>query len=598
VEQSVAQRVDAILVKKESSMSHELELDQSRRALRLRVSWFAMCICTGIAALNVWEWTQSGLVYKVGMAASMGLNVLLFLGSVMAQRLEREPLSLWLTLLTGPCTILGVLVFEAPAITVATITGALAMLLFVPDVVHPGFIRRAHWAGALFAAYVMGLCVRMVWRGFDLAPTTPELIVLVLGPFSLVVILWMLVLSIFAQLQRAIDESEQLRYAVDVQNTELLRANQAKSQFLANMSHELRTPLNAIIGYSEIIAEELEDDLDYNPVWGEDIVKVQRAGRHLLSLISDVLDLSKIEAGRMTVEHISIPLKELCQDLIETCAPLAAAHDNTLSLELDTQAAMMIGDRTKLRQVILNLLSNSAKFTSQGDIVLRVSQPNSTHVVFSVEDSGCGIPEATLERLFLPFEQADVSTTRTHGGTGLGLALVKELSQLLGGDVTVESRVGEGSSFHVSIPLMPPPSVDAPMISPRQPTPVPTTYATRRLIVIDDDVNALELISRHLSRKDWLVETFTQPEEALVHIAMVPKGIVIVDLMMPGMSGWQVLDELKKEGAEQSLSIIVMSILDERTQALERGADVFLLKPVRKNVLLQTLDRLHVQHEP
>ena len=220
------------------------------------------------------------------------------------------------------------------------------------------------------------------------------------------------------------------------------------------MSHELRTPLNAIIGYTELILEELEDTSDESATWNQDLLKVQDTSHHLLALIADVLDLSKVEASQMKVEHFEVSLTSFCQEVVELCKPLMLKHHNTLLLDLDIPDDMVIvTDRTKLRQILFNLLSNSAKFTSQGQVTLRVRQQDAAHLIISVSDTGIGIPESMKERLFEPFEQADSSTTRVHGGTGLGLTLVKALSVLLGGEVSMESQVQQGTTFYVMLPI-------------------------------------------------------------------------------------------------------------------------------------------------
>tara|TARA_B100000686_G_scaffold177543_1_gene184536 strand:+ start:1214 stop:2533 length:1320 start_codon:yes stop_codon:yes gene_type:complete len=430
-------------------MTREPSASLFRRHLTRQVASFAIVVCLGIASLNVWEGMTSGSPYKIGMAIGMGLNVVLFCISILAQRVvpHRDDISLISTLAAGPCTLLTVLIFEAPTITMATVTGALAMLLFLPQVLHSGLIRLTVWGLVLGGCYITGLGVRMALRGFDLASSVAELIVLVCGPCSLIIILWMIVHSILIQ-------KEALRQEIHEQNQELKRVNEVKSRFLANMSHELRTPLNAIIGYTELILEELEDTSDESATWNQDLLKVQDTSHHLLALIADVLDLSKVEASQMKVEHFEVSLTSFCQEVVELCKPLMLKHHNTLLLDLDIPDDMVIvTDRTKLRQILFNLLSNSAKFTSQGQVTLRVRQQDAAHLIISVSDTGIGIPESMKERLFEPFEQADSSTTRVHGGTGLGLTLVKALSVLLGGEVSMESQVQQGTTFYVMLPI-------------------------------------------------------------------------------------------------------------------------------------------------
>ncbi len=230
-------------------------------------------------------------------------------------------------------------------------------------------------------------------------------------------------------------------------------ANHAKSSFLASMSHELRTPLNAIIGYAEFLVEE-RSDIDEEES-ADVITKIAAAGRHLLGLINDILDLSKIEAGKMElfVEHLEVAV--ILGEVIATLKPLADAHNNRLTVEVDPMIGTMHSDSTKFRQILLNLLSNACKFTESGDIILRAKRGllgDAASIVIEVEDSGIGIAEDKLARLFQPFIQADVTTSSRYGGTGLGLAISKRLCQLMGGSITATSTLGRGSIFKVELP--------------------------------------------------------------------------------------------------------------------------------------------------
>ncbi|MGA8169309.1 MAG: HAMP domain-containing sensor histidine kinase [Methylocystis sp.] len=230
-------------------------------------------------------------------------------------------------------------------------------------------------------------------------------------------------------------------------------ANQAKSAFLANVSHELRTPLNAIIGYSEILAEGAQDSGRAEDL--ADLEKIRSAGKHLLSLIDDVLDLSKIEAGRMELHFEVFDVASIIEDVVSTITPLLGKNGNALELRCAEGLGAMRADLTKLRQALLNLLSNACKFTTRGTIVLNVARERAAGIEwmrFVIQDSGIGISAAQMGKLFQPFTQADTSTSKTYGGTGLGLVLTRSFCQMMGGDVTVESALGEGSTFTIRLP--------------------------------------------------------------------------------------------------------------------------------------------------
>ena len=249
-----------------------------------------------------------------------------------------------------------------------------------------------------------------------------------------------------SELAKAVEDAQTARREAE-------DANHAKSAFLANMSHELRTPLNAIIGYSEILAEDATESGDTSAL--KDLEKIQTAGRHLLDLINDVLDLSKIEAEKMTIDLETIDLDQFLRDIRHTVLPLSEKQSNRFEIALEGPPGHMLGDSTKIRQILFNLLSNAFKFTTAGEISLRVSRfagPHGDWVRFEVRDTGIGMDAAQLERIFEAFTQADTSTTRKYGGTGLGLAITKRFSMMLGGGIRVVSEPGIGSTFTVELP--------------------------------------------------------------------------------------------------------------------------------------------------
>ncbi len=374
------------------------------------------------------------------------------------------------------------------------------------------------------------------------------------------------------------------------------QANHAKSDFLAKMSHELRTPLNAIIGYSEMLQEEAEDmgDEAYTP----DLLKIQSAGKHLLALINDILDLSKIEAGRMDLYFETFEVGQMIDEVASTILPLAEKNGNRLEVKYPEDIGTMLGDLTKVRQTLFNLLSNACKFTEQGVIALE-AQPEQIDGVdwfeFRVTDSGIGMTPEQQEKVFEAFTQADSSTTRNYGGTGLGLAITKNFARMLKGDVTVVSEAGKGSTFTVRLPARgAEPGVQAPQDSlPDEPDIAPAIAdGAKTILVVDDDPAARDLLSRHLGRGGYRVVVASNGEEA-VHLAReISPDAITLDVLMPQMDGWAVLAALKEDPALESIPVTMLSIVDDRRIGYALGASDYLTKPIDREKLLTTLTRL------
>ena len=382
-------------------------------------------------------------------------------------------------------------------------------------------------------------------------------------------------------------------------------ANRTKSAFLANMSHELRTPMNAIIGYSEMLAEDAEDAgvAEFIP----DLNKIQSAGKHLLSLINDILDLSKIESGKMTVYLEAFDVKSLVEDVAATVKPLLAKNSNQLVMDIEPGLGAMTSDLTKVRQTLFNLLSNASKFTENGTITLSahvIKNGVSANVSFTVTDTGIGMTPEQCGKLFQAFSQADASTTRKYGGTGLGLAISRRFCQILGGDITVTSTPGTGSTFTVLLPLQ---SVDAssdtpPAVTNETSTAVAvgmssaaSTGAARGVIVvIDDDANVRHLMERFLTREGFTVHTAADGASGIELVRIHKPMAVTSDIMMPGLDGWSVLSAIKGDPETADIPVIMVTMGDTQELGFALGAFDFLSKPLDRNQLLKALERINL----
>jgi signal transduction histidine kinase/DNA-binding response OmpR family regulator/HAMP domain-containing protein len=369
-------------------------------------------------------------------------------------------------------------------------------------------------------------------------------------------------------------------------------ANRAKSHFLANMSHELRTPLNAIIGYSEMLQEQAQDLGQSDSI--SDLQKIHSAGRHLQSLIDDILDLSKIEAGKMELFLETFDLCEMVDDVVMTVQPLAEKRGNTLDARYAPELGAMRGDMTKVRQILLNLLSNACKFTERGAIGLEVFRRNSGGrelIEFHVRDTGIGMTAEQIDRLFQDFTQVDASTTRKYGGTGLGLAISRRFSEMMGGQILVESSFGKGSTFTFQIPTKPE-SFDESPASPDcsaeyPPLSAPASHNT--ILVIDDDPIVRDLMERSLSKEGFHVVTASGGKEGLELARQLRPRAITLDVMMPDMDGWAVLTALKADDELATIPVVIVTMTDDRNQGYALGAADFLTKPVEPNRLTAVL---------
>ncbi|MCP9231770.1 response regulator [Mesorhizobium sp. LMG 17147] len=364
-------------------------------------------------------------------------------------------------------------------------------------------------------------------------------------------------------------------------------ANEAKSSFLASMSHELRTPLNAIIGYSEMLIEEASDEQmnEFVP----DVEKIAGAGRHLLALINDILDLSKIEANKMENFLETFDVADLLRDVQATVAPLMAKNRNSFVLDLAGDLGKMHSDQTKLRHNLFNLLSNAAKFTEVGRVMLAVRRNRRSDgdwLIFTVSDTGIGMTPEQQERLFDAFMQADASTTRNYGGTGLGLSITRSFCRMIGGVVTVRSEFGKGSTFTMEIPA----ECNEESSEQRSAEPLSSRPSDKAVLIIDDEPAARTLIARALAEAGLASIEAASGEEGIAAARAHRPVAIVLDIIMPHQDGWSVLRSLKSDKELCEIPVILATILADRELGLSLGAVEYLTKPIDTRKLVRTIE--------
>ena len=372
-------------------------------------------------------------------------------------------------------------------------------------------------------------------------------------------------------------------------------ANRTKTMFLANMSHELRTPLNAIIGYSEILQEEVEDRGMTELI--PDLKKIHGAGKHLLSLINDILDLSKIESGKMDLYLETVGVDEMVRDVVATIQPLVGQNDNTVDVHIAPDVGSMLADVTKVRQSLLNLLSNASKFTRDGVITVDVQRRaanngSADEVFFSVSDTGIGMTDEQQTKLFEVFTQADATTTRRFGGTGLGLALTRRLCRIMGGDVEVESKPGLGSTFTIRLPAQMSQEGVGASDGDTDRDRLPAESAHGELIlVVDDDQAARDLITRFLVKEGYRVRTASDGAEGVRLAGELFPAAITLDVMMPRTDGWQALALLKADPVLSDIPVIMLTMVNDQNIGFQLGASDYLTKPIEKTRLAAALKK-------
>lgn len=398
----------------------------------------------------------------------------------------------------------------------------------------------------------------------------------------------------------AIQNARLFREIAD-KSRQLEGASRHKSEFLANMSHELRTPLNAIIGYSEMLEEEA-GDLGQE-AFVPDLQKIHGAGKHLLSLINNILDLSKIEAGKMDLYLENFEIVPMIQEVVATVKPLIEKNANTIQVNCADGLGAMRADLTKVRQTLFNLLSNACKFTQRGIIALRVARESVDDghwINFRISDAGIGMSPEQASKLFQAFTQADTSTTRKYGGTGLGLAISQNFCHMMGGEITVQSALGQGSTFTVRLPA----EVVEPKVGQLPPLEEPTPIALQSsegaptVLVIDDDPTVRDLMHRFLSKEGLQMIAATSGEEGIRLARELHPAVITLDVLMPGMDGWAVLTALKADPVLSNIPVIMLTITDEKQMGYALGAADYLTKPIEWERLAAVLQRYECPRPP
>jgi len=380
-----------------------------------------------------------------------------------------------------------------------------------------------------------------------------------------------------AELLQARDESE--------------RANRAKSDFLSFMSHELRTPLTSIIGFSDFLLQDLKAHSGTSEAV-DDVRRIHSSGKHLLDLINDILDISKIEAGKMEIHAEAFEVSRVVHEARDAMEPLVAAKGNKLEIRCPDDVGRIEADPIRVRQCLLNLLSNANKFTEKGTVTLearRFRKDNDDWLAMQVSDTGIGMSSEQLGKLFRAFSQADASTARKYGGTGLGLALTRHLCQMMGGDVRVESEPGKGSTFTIELPVGEPAKAASAAPSTASIPSTPSAATKGCILVIDDDPQVHRLLSQTIAPEGYRLEFASSGQEGLEKARALKPNVITLDVLMPGMDGWTVLSLLKEEPDLRQIPVIMLSVRPDTDFAFSMGVADYIQKPIEKPRLLSAL---------
>jgi signal transduction histidine kinase/DNA-binding response OmpR family regulator len=394
------------------------------------------------------------------------------------------------------------------------------------------------------------------------------------------------------ELNRTLEERIQQRTAeIEAINEQLQKATRHKSEFLANMSHELRTPLNAIIGFSEVLLDRMVGDI--NAKQEEYLQDVISSGRHLLSLINDILDLSKVEAGRMELEQNAFDLPMLLEDILKLVRERATRHGIQLSLDVDDRLGEFTADERRIKEVLLNLLSNAIKFTPDGGKICLTARLDGGFVVISVTDTGIGIAPEDQELIFEEFRQAAGEKTRKTEGTGLGLTLAKKFVELHGGSIWVKSELGRGSTFAFKLPIV--------ASTEKKPDMAAITPVTERdgqlVLVIEDDRRSANLLSILLQETGFRVAIAQDGEEGLRKARTLRPASIMLDILLPKVDGWEFLARLKADPAIRDIPVIIVSVVDQPGKGFALGAADYLIKPVSREKLTAAIRSVRIPPE-
>ncbi len=412
--------------------------------------------------------------------------------------------------------------------------------------------------------------------------------------------------SINADLRNTVEKLATEQRRVEALNQDLRAASEYKSDFLSTMSHELRTPLNSIVGYSELLLQNMYGDL--NAKQRDRLGKIHRNGRDLLMLINDILDLSKIEAGRLELSFQHLHLNDHIDQVKALIAPQIEEKGLQFALDIPEDLAFIFADPLRVQQILTNLLGNAAKFTEEGSITVKasnitISNGSSDHiqlpargwltdgkwVLIKVVDTGIGIPRESHAQIFEEFHQVDKTATREHRGTGLGLAITKKLVDMHGGIIWLTSDVGSGTTFYVTLPA----SSHTPVPAPVHSDPPPADKRTRHphVLVIDDSQEATDILSSYLQEAGYRVTQASSGEMGIRLAQELQPDLVTTDIMMPGLSGWEVIDRLSTNPFTNSIPVIIVSVVDKKPQGLAPGVSAHINKPVQRRELLDLVGR-------